>query len=204
MHAPPAIRFEFPTAMNDAGKLEAALPPFETEPDTNAAASADVRAPDRPYTVHANPTRRRRFVFNKYPYQCNAGTSHSVMWYNLPEAAAGAGGGGISEVTGGDGDGDGDASPSAVAGIAEEAAEADGASEEAASTTDKSDEAEVGEEVVNADIGAELEAMLGHGRYEFVWYTNPKQSIPGKDRANDGEEGSGLYHVQVFWHELDS
>ena len=176
--------------MNDAGKLEATVPPFETEADINAAANADASAPDRPYTVHANPARRRRFVFNKYPYQCNAGTSHSVMWYNLPVTTVGAGGGGGGGSGVVDGGGERDASPDAVAGVAEEAT----------STANNSDETEIREEVVNADIGAELEAMLGHGRYEFVWYTNPKQSIPGKDRADERDGDSGLYHVQVFWH----
>lgn len=38
------------------------------------------------------------------------------------------------------------------------------------------------------DIAEALQLRLGHGNFEFVWYLNPKMTIPD------------VYHVQVFWH----
>ena len=43
---------------------------------------------------------------------------------------------------------------------------------------------------VNADITAALSGVV-RGGFEFVWYENPKMTIPG------------IYHVQVFWHEVE-
>lgn len=48
---------------------------------------------------------------------------------------------------------------------------------------------EVSETEINADISAALWKLLGHGNFEFVWYENPKMTVPG------------IYHVQVFWHQ---
>ena len=35
-----------------------------------------------------------------------------------------------------------------------------------------------------------LQKRLSHGNFEFVWYENPKMTVPG------------LFHVQVFWREI--
>lgn len=40
---------------------------------------------------------------------------------------------------------------------------------------------------ITAHIDECLLESLGHGRFEFVWYENPKMTIPD------------IYHVQVFW-----
>jgi hypothetical protein len=48
----------------------------------------------------------------------------------------------------------------------------------------------VTEATVNADIHSGLASLLGHARFEFAWYENPKMTVPG------------VYHVQVFWHEV--
>lgn len=46
---------------------------------------------------------------------------------------------------------------------------------------------EITEDEINADIGAALEAETGADGYQFVWYENPKMTVPD------------VYHVQVFW-----
>lgn len=38
------------------------------------------------------------------------------------------------------------------------------------------------------DIHDGLKLRLGHTNFEFVWYLNPKMTIPD------------VFHVQVFWH----
>ena len=49
------------------------------------------------------------------------------------------------------------------------------------------------EEDINADIYAALASeVLNHESFEFVWYENPKMTVPG------------IYHVQVFWHEVEA
>eukprot|EP00727_Mastigamoeba_balamuthi_P006700 m51a1_g2650 hypothetical protein (176) ;mRNA; r:622415-622942 len=45
---------------------------------------------------------------------------------------------------------------------------------------------------VTRDIAEELALRFGEGACEFVWYENPKMTIPD------------LYHVQVFWHRIAS
>jgi hypothetical protein len=40
---------------------------------------------------------------------------------------------------------------------------------------------------INSDIYESLFKLLGHTKFEFVWYENPKMSVPD------------LYHLQVFW-----
>jgi len=40
---------------------------------------------------------------------------------------------------------------------------------------------------IAADLSAELDALVGPGQYEFIWYENPCMSIPC------------VFHVQVFW-----
>lgn len=45
-----------------------------------------------------------------------------------------------------------------------------------------------GDSEINADIYSALASELGHEQFEYVWYENPKMTIPG------------VYHVQVFWH----
>lgn len=42
--------------------------------------------------------------------------------------------------------------------------------------------------IINQDIKESLYELLDHNNFEFVWYENPKMSIPD------------IYHVQVFWH----
>jgi len=53
---------------------------------------------------------------------------------------------------------------------------------------------ELTEDCINADIADNLQQHLGRSSsgvgFEFVWYENPKMSVPG------------VYHVQVFWHEV--
>lgn len=44
------------------------------------------------------------------------------------------------------------------------------------------------EEQVTKDIAAALAIRVKHATPEFVWYENPKMTIPT------------VYHVQVFWH----
>ena len=41
--------------------------------------------------------------------------------------------------------------------------------------------------IVSERIEAMLKVQLGHNRFDFAWYKNPKPSIPE------------LWHVQVFW-----
>ena len=41
---------------------------------------------------------------------------------------------------------------------------------------------------INKDIYDSLYKLLKHRNFEFIWYENPKMSIPD------------IYHVQVFWH----
>ena len=45
---------------------------------------------------------------------------------------------------------------------------------------------------INKDIEISLFKLVGHKNFEFVWYENPKMSVPE------------IYHVQVFWHLLNS
>jgi hypothetical protein len=45
------------------------------------------------------------------------------------------------------------------------------------------------DEEVNTDIRSGLAEHLGHNKFEFVWYENPKMTVPD------------IYHVQTFWHE---
>lgn len=44
------------------------------------------------------------------------------------------------------------------------------------------------EKKINKDIYNSLHQLLKHENFEFVWYENPKMSVPD------------IYHVQVFWH----
>lgn len=44
------------------------------------------------------------------------------------------------------------------------------------------------DEEINYDIKNSLYELVGHKSFEFVWYENPKMSVPE------------IYHVQVFWH----
>lgn len=46
---------------------------------------------------------------------------------------------------------------------------------------------DVADEVVSADIKADLQTHLNHPDFEFVWYPNPKMTVPG------------ICHFQVFW-----
>eukprot|EP00808_Paulinella_micropora_P003531 g5566.t1 len=48
------------------------------------------------------------------------------------------------------------------------------------------------DEEICHDIKMELRKLLGHDRFDFIWYENPKMSIPD------------LYHLQVFWRNLDT
>ena len=41
---------------------------------------------------------------------------------------------------------------------------------------------------ITSDILDSLKNILKHDNFEFVWYENPKMSVPE------------VYHVQVFWH----
>ena len=41
---------------------------------------------------------------------------------------------------------------------------------------------------ITSDINELLEKLLNHNNFEFVWYENPKMSIPE------------VFHLQVFWH----
>ena len=45
---------------------------------------------------------------------------------------------------------------------------------------------------INNDIDNSLYELMGHKNFEFVWYENPKMSVPE------------IYHVQVFWHLLNN
>jgi hypothetical protein len=47
-----------------------------------------------------------------------------------------------------------------------------------------------GDPKINDDIYHSLMSLLGHDKFEFVWYENPKMTVPE------------IYHVQVFWHEV--
>ena len=44
------------------------------------------------------------------------------------------------------------------------------------------------DEKINKDIYDSLYKLLKHKNFEFIWYENPKMSVPE------------IYHVQVFWH----
>eukprot|EP00640_Fibrocapsa_japonica_P002645 CAMPEP_0113936654 /NCGR_PEP_ID=MMETSP1339-20121228/3506_1 /TAXON_ID=94617 /ORGANISM="Fibrocapsa japonica" /LENGTH=249 /DNA_ID=CAMNT_0000939185 /DNA_START=1 /DNA_END=750 /DNA_ORIENTATION=- /assembly_acc=CAM_ASM_000762 len=46
-----------------------------------------------------------------------------------------------------------------------------------------------GDGEITQDIRKALQDRLQHSNFEFVWYENPKMTVPG------------IYHVQVFWHE---
>lgn len=46
-----------------------------------------------------------------------------------------------------------------------------------------------GDTKINNDIFAGLSSKLNHENFEFVWYENPKMTVPE------------IYHAQVFWHE---
>jgi len=43
------------------------------------------------------------------------------------------------------------------------------------------------EEEISKDITEALRNLVGGDNFQFVWYENPKMTIPG------------LFHVQVFW-----
>ena len=43
------------------------------------------------------------------------------------------------------------------------------------------------DEAISADIEQELRTELEHDRFDFVWYLNPKMTVPN------------IFHVQVFW-----
>jgi hypothetical protein len=43
------------------------------------------------------------------------------------------------------------------------------------------------DEAISADIELELRTELEHERFDFVWYLNPKMTVPN------------IFHVQVFW-----
>ena len=47
---------------------------------------------------------------------------------------------------------------------------------------------DIPDDEINNDIEKSLYNLLGHKNFEFVWYENPKMSVPE------------VYHVQVFWH----
>lgn len=44
---------------------------------------------------------------------------------------------------------------------------------------------------IDADITKALQAQLQGDGFDFVWYENPKMTVPD------------LHHVQVFWHKLN-
>ena len=46
---------------------------------------------------------------------------------------------------------------------------------------------EPSDDAISADIEQELQRELEHELFDFVWYLNPKQSVPN------------IFHVQVFW-----
>tara|TARA_E500000178_G_C16852483_1_gene675814 strand:+ start:176 stop:676 length:501 start_codon:yes stop_codon:yes gene_type:complete len=46
----------------------------------------------------------------------------------------------------------------------------------------------ISDEQITKDIYSELYNKLNNSNFEFVWYKNPKMSIPE------------IFHVQVFWH----
>ena len=46
-------------------------------------------------------------------------------------------------------------------------------------------------EMINNDITLSLYCLLGHYKFNYAWYENPKMSAP--------DENNDLYHVQVFW-----
>ena len=46
----------------------------------------------------------------------------------------------------------------------------------------------ISDEIVTSDISSELNNILNHSNFEFVWYENPKMTVPE------------IFHVQVFWH----
>ena len=47
---------------------------------------------------------------------------------------------------------------------------------------------DISDDNINLDIENSLYELLKHRYFEFVWYENPKMSVPD------------IYHVQVFWH----
>ena len=46
----------------------------------------------------------------------------------------------------------------------------------------------ISDEIITSDIFSELNNLLNHLNFEFVWYKNPKMTLPE------------IFHVQVFWH----
>jgi hypothetical protein len=46
------------------------------------------------------------------------------------------------------------------------------------------------DEEITGHISKAMKTRLKHERFEFVWYQNPKMTIPE------------IFHVQVFWHVL--
>ena len=46
----------------------------------------------------------------------------------------------------------------------------------------------ISDEIITSDISSELYNLLNNLNFEFVWYRNPKMTIPE------------IFHVQVFWH----
>mmetsp|Transcript_16029 Transcript_16029/g.34792 ORF Transcript_16029/g.34792 Transcript_16029/m.34792 type:complete len:119 (-) Transcript_16029:1975-2331(-) len=50
---------------------------------------------------------------------------------------------------------------------------------------------EISDEQITSDIQADLRVRVGDDDFDFVWYENPKMTIPE------------VYHVQVFWRTRD-
>lgn len=51
---------------------------------------------------------------------------------------------------------------------------------------------DISDNQIDNDIWNSLYKLVGHRDFEFVWYENPKMSV------------SEVYHVQVFWHLVNS
>jgi len=49
------------------------------------------------------------------------------------------------------------------------------------------DSSNLTEELINSHIEGSIWDWIGHNRFDFVWYENPKMTIPE------------IFHVQVFW-----
>ena len=46
---------------------------------------------------------------------------------------------------------------------------------------------DISEKQINYDITYELQKILGHNKFDFVWYINPKKHM------------KSIFHAQVFW-----
>eukprot|EP00697_Spironema_sp_BW2_P000817 gnl/Spiro4/11098_TR5885_c0_g1_i1.p2 gnl/Spiro4/11098_TR5885_c0_g1~~gnl/Spiro4/11098_TR5885_c0_g1_i1.p2 ORF type:complete len:207 (-),score=48.24 gnl/Spiro4/11098_TR5885_c0_g1_i1:102-686(-) len=113
--------------------------------------------------LRANLPRLRRFVNNLYPYVLPHGTVHSVMWYTY----------------GPDGLSDEQISQDIAADLG---AQLGGVPLVAANAVG------TGAPPPHAHVASTTNSTHGVAPFEFVWYENPKMSIPD------------IYHVQVFWH----